>query len=134
MIIAAIKPGDLVRCDRRGRLFEARVTAREPYALAIEPLRPNTNYYSAKSNEVRAHWAARPARNRKVSTGPIREGDIVAFTARDATTLAHVIARKGQVLRVLELAACAQPRELPVREVTDHYARRGRTRRAQQRT
>jgi len=27
MIIAAVKPGDLVRCDRRGRLFEARVTA-----------------------------------------------------------------------------------------------------------
>jgi hypothetical protein len=58
MRLRAIRPGDVVLIDKRGRRFEA--TVREVVAgeLAIVPLDRRVTYYTARAREVRAR---RPA-------------------------------------------------------------------------
>lgn len=54
--LATIHPGDIVRVDKKGRLFEAHVTSRAPGMVLIKPIQKNVNYTSATSREIVRHW------------------------------------------------------------------------------
>jgi hypothetical protein len=51
MQISTVREGDVVKCNRRGRFFEARVTGKFRGGLNIEPLGRET-YTTVKSTEV----------------------------------------------------------------------------------
>ncbi len=130
MKIASIKPEDLVHCDHLGRRFWALVTGREGRALALAPVSRNINYHRASGREVLEHYARRPQRAGRVSTRSIRPGDVVAYEQDGARVFASVLTRKRSRLRVRPLAPGAQAREVLIGAVSDHYARRRRTRAA----
>ncbi len=62
MRLAAIRPQDVVRVDKRGRSFMAFVLAKGPDGLSIEPIEPGVSYRSATAREVVGHWARRGRR------------------------------------------------------------------------
>lgn len=128
MKIASVKPADLVRCDRLGRQFWARVERREGRALAITPVSRNISYHRATSREVLEHYAHRPQPTGKVSTRSIRAEDIVAYRHDGDTAYAIVLTRRRARLHVFPITSPGGARDLPTREVTGHYARRGRSR------
>ena len=59
MSLASILVGDLVRVDKRGRIFVAEVQSLEKGALGILPLDRRVTYRTAEANEVKTHWALR---------------------------------------------------------------------------
>lgn len=56
MTITSIKPGDLVRCDRKGTIFYAEVVSKGEKGLHVTPITPHITYYSVTAREVKAHW------------------------------------------------------------------------------
>jgi hypothetical protein len=128
MKTASVRPLDLVRCDRLGRRFWALVTGHEGGALTLAPVTRNVTYYRVSSREVLEHYARRPRPGGKISTRSIAPGDMVAYRQNGASVLASVLTRNRARLRVRPIAPGASECELLTREVTDHYARRGRVR------
>ena len=128
MNTTTIAPGDRVRISKRGRTFLAHVTGRSDNgSLTIEPLSRGASYYAATGREVVCHWAARPRNSAgRVSTGPIRTGDLVALDNEE--TLHTVISKDGQHLTVETATAPHIETTITTRHVTTHYAKRGRTR------
>ncbi len=59
MRLAAIRPQDVVRDDKRGRSFMAFVLAKGADGLSIDPIEPGISYRSATAREVVGHWARR---------------------------------------------------------------------------
>jgi hypothetical protein len=124
MNVQSVQRLDLIHVDRRGRRFWARVEGRDGRFLSITPVSKNITYFRIISREVLEHYAHRP----RVSTRTIRPGDIVAYQEDGASVHAVVMTRLRARLQVLPIAPLANARELPTRELTDHYARRGRHR------
>jgi hypothetical protein len=60
MRVAEIQPGDVVKVDKKGRVFYALVVEvlsqrnREP--IKFEPLCPNNSYRTARPRDVVGHW------------------------------------------------------------------------------
>ena len=64
MQLGAIRPEDIVRVDKRGRMFLAFVVAKRSGALEIEPIQHGISYTTATAREVTGHWAQRKPRAR----------------------------------------------------------------------
>ncbi len=56
MRLVGVAIGDLVRVDKRGRLFYAQVVGFDSGELLIEPLDRHTSDRRASAREVLAHW------------------------------------------------------------------------------
>jgi hypothetical protein len=70
MQLATVRPGDIVRVDKKGRVFEALVLAKRDGVLEIEPIPRGISYTTASSPEVICHWAKRGrTRNRRPREG-----------------------------------------------------------------
>jgi len=67
MQLAPIRPGDVVRVDKKGRRFMAAVTGRElgdsgrTRLLNISPLDRHESFRTATATEVIGHWRASKA-------------------------------------------------------------------------
>ena len=72
MELASIRPGDIVRVDKKGRVFEAFVLEKHKGALEIEPSQRGVSYTGASAREVVCHWAQR---GRRRGAGPTRAGE-----------------------------------------------------------
>lgn len=58
MNIAGIKAGDIVRVDKKGRVFEAFVDAKPADGVVpIAPISQAISYRSATAREVICHWS-----------------------------------------------------------------------------
>lgn len=58
--LARIKPGDIVKVNRAGRIFYAIVREKQPRLLSrIEPITHNVTYTTAKGTEVVEHYSRR---------------------------------------------------------------------------
>ena len=69
MTLGAVKAGDIVLADRKGRRFYAIVTARGRRELQVEPVDRRVTYHQVKAREVLEIWHKRRRRNGNVSTG-----------------------------------------------------------------
>jgi hypothetical protein len=57
MRITAIKPGDIVRCNKKGRLFHAAVSGAGPAGtLRVQPIERNISYRHVTAAEITDHW------------------------------------------------------------------------------
>jgi hypothetical protein len=128
MRLASVKPQDLVRCDHRRRVFWAQVTGRDGSSLSIVPVSRNISYYRVSARGVREHYARRTRDDGAVMTRAIRAEDLIAYHQDGQTVFASVIGRTRAKLRVRPIDPRAATQELHTREVTEHYARRGRRR------
>jgi hypothetical protein len=59
MQLAPVRPGDIVRVNKKGRVFEALVRAKRKGELEIEPIQRGNTYTTASAREVICHWANR---------------------------------------------------------------------------
>ena len=59
MNLQSIQPGDIVRVDKKGRIFLAEVTEKVRGKLKLSPITPSMTYYEASAREVTAHWKRR---------------------------------------------------------------------------
>jgi hypothetical protein len=59
MQLAPVRPGDIVRVNKKGRVFEALVRAKRKGELEIEPIQRGITYTTASAREVICHWAKR---------------------------------------------------------------------------
>ncbi len=59
MTLAGIKPGDIIRVDKKGRIFEAFVRDKHAGELKIAPIIPQVTYTTASAREVIGHWGRR---------------------------------------------------------------------------
>ncbi|MEA2219259.1 MAG: hypothetical protein QOJ35_1885 [Solirubrobacteraceae bacterium] len=54
----SIQPGDIVLCDKRGRLFHARVIgARAGGGLTVQPIERGISYRQVAAADISDHWA-----------------------------------------------------------------------------
>lgn len=54
----AIQPGDIVYCNKGGRLFHAKVIgAGAAGTLIVQPIERNISYRQVKASEIAEHWA-----------------------------------------------------------------------------
>lgn len=67
MQLASVRPDDIVRVNKKGRVFEALVLGKRKGRLEIEPLQRGITYTTASAPEVICHWAKR---GRPRSRGP----------------------------------------------------------------
>ena len=58
MRTSAIRIGDIVCCNKRGRLFHAKVRELDADGkLLVEPIERNISYRHIEASEITAHWA-----------------------------------------------------------------------------
>jgi hypothetical protein len=58
MRLTAIKPGDIVSCNKKGRLFHAKVTGTGAMGtLLIAPIERNISYRHVTASEIADHWS-----------------------------------------------------------------------------
>lgn len=66
MRITSIKPGDIVCCNKKGRLFHAKVTgAGAGGTLLVAPIERNISYRHVGASEIADHWSHRVATRRE---------------------------------------------------------------------
>lgn len=56
MQISGVKPGDIVKCDRKGQVFFAEVTATAKGRLEIEPINKVITWREVTARQVIAHY------------------------------------------------------------------------------
>jgi hypothetical protein len=62
----SIQPGDIVFCNKAGRLFHAKVIgAGATGTLVVEPIERNISYRQVKAAEITDHWPHSPATRRE---------------------------------------------------------------------
>ena len=128
MNIAGIEADDVVEIDRRGHVFEARVLAKAPGRLQLDPLRRNISWRQATSHQVIRHWRRRALVRGRVSTATIRAGDIVTVAIDGEEAFARVLSKERTRLRVLPLRRHARPVAVSASATTCHFQLRGRPR------
>ncbi len=62
MTLGAVKAGDVILADRKGRRFFAIVTERRERELQVEPIDRRVTYHVVKAREVIGIWHKRRAR------------------------------------------------------------------------
>ena len=62
MTLGAVKAGDIVLADRKGRRFFATVTERRERELQVEPIDRRVTYHVVKAREVIGIWHKSRAR------------------------------------------------------------------------
>jgi hypothetical protein len=66
MTLGAVRHGDIVLADRKGRRFYALVTERRDRELAVEPIDRRVTYHKVKAREVLGLWRKSRAGNGRV--------------------------------------------------------------------
>jgi hypothetical protein len=66
MTVAGVKAGDIVLCDRMGRVFYAIVIERHERELEVEPIDRRVTYHRVKAREVLGIWRKSRAQNGRV--------------------------------------------------------------------
>jgi hypothetical protein len=56
MTLGAVKPGDIILADRKGRRFFAIVTERRDRELVVEPIDRRVTYHVVRAREVIGIW------------------------------------------------------------------------------
>ena len=56
MTLGAVKPGDIILADRKGRRFFAVVTERRDRELVVEPIDRRVTYHVVRAREVIGIW------------------------------------------------------------------------------
>jgi hypothetical protein len=65
MRLTAIKPGDIVQCNKKGRLFHAKVVgASAAGTLRVQPLERNISYRHVTASDIVDHWSHNVATRR----------------------------------------------------------------------
>jgi hypothetical protein len=58
MRTSSIRTGDIVYCNKRGRLFHARVLKLDADGtILVEPIERNISYRHVEGSEIAEHWA-----------------------------------------------------------------------------
>lgn len=58
MRTSSLRAGDIVQCNKRGRLFYAKiVTIDATGTLLVEPIERNISYRHIEASEISDHWA-----------------------------------------------------------------------------
>ncbi len=65
MTLAGVKAGDIVLCDRTGRVFYAIVIERRERELEVEPIDRRVTYHRVKAREVLGIWRQSRAQNER---------------------------------------------------------------------
>jgi hypothetical protein len=63
MTLNGVKSGDIVLCDRLGRVFYAIVVARHERELEVDPIDQRVTYRRVKAREVLGIWRKSRAQN-----------------------------------------------------------------------
>jgi hypothetical protein len=71
MTLNGVKSGDIVLCDRMGRVFYAIVKARHERELEVEPIDRRVTYRRVKPREVLGVWRKSRAQNGRAAE-PLR--------------------------------------------------------------
>ena len=66
MTLSGVKSGDIVLCDRMGRVFYAIVVERHERELEVEPIDRRVTYRHVKAREVLGIWRKSRAQNGRV--------------------------------------------------------------------
>ena len=66
MSLAGVKSGDIVLCDRMGRVFYAIVIERHERELEVDPIDRRVTYRRVKAREVCGIWHKSRAQNGRV--------------------------------------------------------------------
>lgn len=56
MVLTSVREEDIVRVDKKGRIFLAVVTEKEKGRVKIRPLDNRITYYEASSREIVTHY------------------------------------------------------------------------------
>ncbi len=121
MNITDAAPGDIVRVNRKGRIFHAEVSGRTRSTLELVPLTRNINYHHARAREVTSHWRQRHALPRAATILP---QDLVRYvTDRAEQNIGEVLSAKGGRYRVQPLDRREPAIDLRSRQLLTHYAR-----------
>lgn len=64
MQLSGIKPGDIVKCDRKGQSFFAEVTAKDRGRLEVAPLNRAVTWREVTARQVVAHYRKSKASDR----------------------------------------------------------------------
>lgn len=56
MQLTSVRPGDIVKVDKKGRRFFAEVEHKEKQKLTIDPIQRGISYREASAREVVGHW------------------------------------------------------------------------------
>ena len=71
MRIAAVKPGDIVYANKKGRLFHAKVIgAGAGGVLIVERIERNISYRQLRASEIAEHWTHNLATRRQDRRAP----------------------------------------------------------------
>jgi len=70
MTLGAVKAGDIVLADRKGRRFFAVVTARRDRQLLVEPIDRRVTYRVVTAREVIGIWRKSRAQNSRMLDAP----------------------------------------------------------------
>jgi hypothetical protein len=66
MQTSAIRAGDIVHANKRGRLFHAKVVEIDAAGtLLVEPIERNISYRHLQASEITEHWARNAATRRR---------------------------------------------------------------------
>ena len=80
MRTSSIRPGDIVHCNKRGRLFHAQGAGLGPDgSILVKPIERNISYRHVAASEIAEHWtrststrrAARPAKTQPTLELPL---------------------------------------------------------------
>jgi len=71
MTLSGVKSGDIVLCDRMGRVFYAVVVERRERELGVGPIDSRVTYRAVKAREVLGIWRKSRAQNGRV-VGAVR--------------------------------------------------------------
>ena len=66
MTLNGVKSGDIVLCDRMGRVFYAIVIERRERELEVEPIDRRVTYHHVRAREVLGIWRKSRAQNGRV--------------------------------------------------------------------
>jgi hypothetical protein len=69
MQLASVRPDDIVRVNKKGRVFEAFVLRKRTGELEIAPIQRGITYTTASAREVICHWAMRGRPRRRGPAG-----------------------------------------------------------------
>ncbi len=67
MTLGAVKAGDIILADRKGRRFYAIVIDRRERELDVQPIDSRVTYHVVKAREVLAIWRKSRAQNGRVA-------------------------------------------------------------------
>lgn len=56
MNLTSVKPGDIVRVNKKGRIFHAVVGDKVNGELRLRPIEPNITWFTARAREIEMAW------------------------------------------------------------------------------